>query len=187
MTTTDSTPFSEGPEPGFSQERPLTPDPGAPLGGPAAAGLYDPAHEHDACGVGFVVDIKGRRSHTIVEQGLRILVNLLHRGACGCEAATGDGAGILVQMPDRFLRKVDCAARLHAAGRRRLRRRVRLPPACGSGPRRDPRAVRVDRPRRRPAGARLADRADRRSAARRVGRRGRAAIRADFHRRRQRA
>src|SRR5450432_2054058 len=71
----------------------------------STTGLYDPAHEHDACGVGFVVDIKGRRSHTIVEQGLRVLVNLLHRGACGCEAATGDGAGILVQMPDRFLRK----------------------------------------------------------------------------------
>ena len=69
-------------------------------------GLYDPAREHDACGVGFVVDIKGRRSHGIVEQGLRVLVNLLHRGACGCEAATGDGAGILVQMPDQFLRKV---------------------------------------------------------------------------------
>ena len=72
----------------------------------ATNGLYDPAYEHDACGVGFVVDIKGRRSHAIVEQGLRVLVNLLHRGACGCEAATGDGAGILVQTPDRFLRKV---------------------------------------------------------------------------------
>ena len=56
--------------------------------------------------MGFVVDIKGRPSHKIVEQGLRVLVNLLHRGACGCEASTGDGAGILVQMPDRFLRKV---------------------------------------------------------------------------------
>src|ERR1700722_9782922 len=73
---------------------------------PGATGLYDPRDEHDACGVGFVVDIKGRRSHGIVEQGLQVLVNLLHRGACGCEAATGDGAGILVQMPDRFLRKV---------------------------------------------------------------------------------
>ena len=73
---------------------------------PPATGLYDPRHEHDACGVGFVVDIKGRRSHAVVKQGLQVLVNLLHRGACGCEAATGDGAGILVQMPDRFLRKV---------------------------------------------------------------------------------
>src|SRR5262245_57063297 len=73
---------------------------------PAATGLYDPRHEHDACGVGFVVDIKGRRSHAVVEQGLQVLVNLLHRGACGCEANTGDGAGILIQIPDRFLRKV---------------------------------------------------------------------------------
>jgi glutamate synthase (ferredoxin) len=73
---------------------------------PQATGLYDPAHEHDACGVGFVVDIKGRRSHDIIDKGLQVLINLLHRGACGCEANTGDGAGILIQMPDRFLRKV---------------------------------------------------------------------------------
>ena len=75
-------------------------------GPPPAQGLYDPRHEHDACGVGFVVDIKGRRSHAIVRQALQVLVNLLHRGACGCEANTGDGAGILIQMPDRFLREV---------------------------------------------------------------------------------
>src|SRR3954466_14501476 len=73
---------------------------------PPAQGLYDPRDERDACGVGFVVDIKGRRSHAVVAQGLQVLVNLLHRGACGCEAATGDGAGVLIQMPDRFLRKV---------------------------------------------------------------------------------
>jgi glutamate synthase (NADPH) large chain len=72
---------------------------------PGRQGLYDPQFERAACGVGFVVDIKGRRSHRVVEQGLQLLVNLLHRGACGCEANTGDGAGILVQMPDRFLRK----------------------------------------------------------------------------------
>ncbi|MEK7697511.1 MAG: hypothetical protein AAB346_05200, partial [Pseudomonadota bacterium] len=66
-------------------------------------GLYDPATEHDACGVGFVVDIKGRRSHTLVEQGLTILKNLQHRGACGCEENTGDGAGILIQIPHAFL------------------------------------------------------------------------------------
>ena len=77
---------------------------------PPAQGLYDPAHEHDACGVGFVVHVKGRRSHAIVEQALKVLINLLHRGACGCEANTGDGAGILIQMPDRFLRRE--AARL---------------------------------------------------------------------------
>src|SRR5437870_4074438 len=87
------------------QEGPSTPFPESQVQAPTAAGLYDPADEHDACGVGFVVDIKGRASHTIVEQGLQVLVNLLHRGACGCDAATGDGAGILVQMPDRFLRK----------------------------------------------------------------------------------
>jgi glutamate synthase (NADPH/NADH) large chain len=72
---------------------------------PPAQGLYDPAHEHDACGVGFVVDIKGRKSHAIVSQALTVLKNLLHRGACGCEVNTGDGAGILIQMPDAFLRR----------------------------------------------------------------------------------
>jgi len=75
----------------------------------AAEGLYDPAHEHDACGVGFVVDIKGRKSHAIVRQALQVLINLLHRGACGCEPNTGDGAGILLQVPDKFFRR-ECAA-----------------------------------------------------------------------------
>ncbi len=72
---------------------------------PPAQGLYDPAHEHDACGVGFVAHIKGRRTHTIVQQALQVLINLEHRGACGCEANTGDGAGILTQIPDRFFRR----------------------------------------------------------------------------------
>jgi len=72
-------------------------------GPPPAQGLYDPAHEHDACGVGFVVDVKGRKSHAIVSQALTVLKNLLHRGACGCEVNTGDGAGILIQMPHAFL------------------------------------------------------------------------------------
>ena len=71
-----------------------------------AQGLYDPADERDACGVGFVVDIKGRKSHDIVRKALQVLKNLQHRGACGCEVNTGDGAGILMQMPDAFLRKV---------------------------------------------------------------------------------
>src|SRR5438876_5923223 len=74
-------------------------------GQPAAQGLYDPRHEHDACGVGFVVSIKGKKSHTIVRQALQVLINLLHRGACGCEPNTGDGAGILLQTPDKFLRR----------------------------------------------------------------------------------
>jgi glutamate synthase (ferredoxin) len=69
-------------------------------------GLYDPRHEHDACGVGFVVDMKGRRSHAIVQQALQVLMNLAHRGACGCEENTGDGAGIMTQVPDRFMRKI---------------------------------------------------------------------------------
>ncbi|HZZ72962.1 MAG TPA: glutamate synthase large subunit [Pirellulales bacterium] len=79
--------------------RPLQPNHGLP----PAQGLYDPAHEHDACGVGFVVQMKGVKSHKIVRSGLEILVNLTHRGACGCDPLTGDGAGILVQMPHDFL------------------------------------------------------------------------------------
>jgi len=76
----------------------------------SSQGLYDPRHEHDACGVGFIVHIKGQRSHAIVENALQLLINLLHRGASGSEINTGDGAGILIQMPDRFFRKE--AARL---------------------------------------------------------------------------
>ncbi|MGV3772438.1 MAG: glutamate synthase subunit alpha, partial [Verrucomicrobiales bacterium] len=72
---------------------------------PPKQGMYDPQFEHDACGVGFVVNYKGKKSHEIVRQALNILVNLRHRGACGCEANTGDGAGILIQMPDAFFRK----------------------------------------------------------------------------------
>jgi glutamate synthase (ferredoxin) len=73
-------------------------------GPPEAQGLYDPANEHDACGVGFVAHVKGKKSHAIVRQALQVLINLQHRGACGCEANTGDGAGILIQIPDRFFR-----------------------------------------------------------------------------------
>ncbi|MBX3748163.1 MAG: glutamate synthase large subunit [Verrucomicrobiae bacterium] len=73
---------------------------------PPRQGLYDPRNEHDACGVGFVVNIKGARSHDLVRQGLQVLVNLDHRGACGCEANTGDGAGILMQIPHRFFARV---------------------------------------------------------------------------------
>ena len=69
-------------------------------------GLYDPAYEHDACGVGFVVDIKGRKSHKIVENAITILKNLIHRGACGCEENTGDGVGMLTQLPDKFFQRV---------------------------------------------------------------------------------
>ena len=82
---------------------------------PAPQGLYDPAFEHDACGVGFVVDIHGRRTHQMVRNGLQCLYNLDHRGATGAEENTGDGAGILIQVPDRFFRAV-CDFELPAAG-----------------------------------------------------------------------
>ena len=82
-------------------------DPGhAIIAAPPKQGLYDPAFERDACGVGFVVNIKGEKSHAIVRQALTVLVNLNHRGACGCEVNTGDGAGILFQIPDKFFRQV---------------------------------------------------------------------------------
>ncbi|MCX8048716.1 MAG: glutamate synthase large subunit [Methylohalobius sp.] len=77
-------------------------------GFPRKQGLYDPKHEHDACGVGFVADIQGRKSHTIIEHGLEIVTNLTHRGAVGADPLAGDGAGILIQIPDRFLRE-ECA------------------------------------------------------------------------------
>ena len=77
-------------------------------GPPEAQGLYDPAHEHDSCGVGFLVHLKGKRSHQIVRDGLLALENLNHRGACGCEVNTGDGAGVLLQVPDEFFRH-ECA------------------------------------------------------------------------------
>jgi glutamate synthase domain-containing protein 2/glutamate synthase domain-containing protein 1/glutamate synthase domain-containing protein 3 len=70
---------------------------------PHKQGLYDPSFEHDACGIGFVADIKGRKSHEIVQKAIQVLLNLNHRGACGCEANTGDGAGVLLQIPQRFL------------------------------------------------------------------------------------
>ncbi|GAB3546079.1 glutamate synthase-related protein [Noviherbaspirillum agri] len=70
-----------------------------------AQGLYDPVNEHDACGVGFVAHIKGKKSHSIVEQGLLILKNLDHRGAVGADKLMGDGAGILIQIPDQYYRE----------------------------------------------------------------------------------
>ncbi|WP_287003921.1 MULTISPECIES: glutamate synthase large subunit [Gordonia] len=73
---------------------------------PGPIGLYDPANEHDACGVAFVVDMHGRRSRDIVDKAITALINLEHRGAAGAEPNTGDGAGIMIQVPDRFLREV---------------------------------------------------------------------------------
>lgn len=69
-------------------------------------GLYSPEFEHDACGIGFVADLKGRPSHQIVLDALIMLQNMEHRGACGCEPETGDGAGILIQTPQQFLAEV---------------------------------------------------------------------------------
>jgi glutamate synthase domain-containing protein 2/glutamate synthase domain-containing protein 1/glutamate synthase domain-containing protein 3 len=68
-------------------------------------GLYDPAFERDACGVGFVANVRGEKSHDVVERGIRVVENLEHRGACGCDPDSGDGAGLLVQIPDAFLRR----------------------------------------------------------------------------------
>ena len=87
---------------------------------PAAQGLYDPVNEHDACGVGFVAHIKGKKSHDIVTQGLKILENIDHRGAVGADPLMGDGAGILIQIPDQFYRE------------EMAKQGVTLPPAGGN-------------------------------------------------------
>src|SRR6266704_924789 len=86
------------------------------IGLPPKQGLYDPQFEHESCGVGFVVNLKGQRSHAIIRQGLEVLLNLDHRGACGCEANTGDGAGILMQPPHDFLKLVAKEARVKLPG-----------------------------------------------------------------------
>ena len=75
---------------------------------PEAQGLYCPRHEHDACGIGFVASIDGQKSHDIVLKGIQVLINLTHRGACGCDPETGDGAGILIQIPHAFFAR-ECA------------------------------------------------------------------------------
>jgi glutamate synthase domain-containing protein 1 len=72
---------------------------------PPRQGLYDPRFEHDACGVGMVVNIDGKKSHEIIRQGLTVLTNLTHRGARGAETNVGDGAGILMQVPHAFLQR----------------------------------------------------------------------------------
>ena len=90
-------------------------------GPPPAQGLYDPRNEHDACAVGFIADMKGRKSHQLVRDGLTALVNMSHRGACGCEDNTGDGAGVLVQIPHEFLVSRCRRAGDRAAGARVLR------------------------------------------------------------------
>ena len=73
---------------------------------PQKQGLYDPRFEHDNCGIGCLVNIKGKRSHSIVNDAIEILKNLAHRGGVGSEPDTGDGAGILIQIPHKFMKKV---------------------------------------------------------------------------------
>src|SRR3954467_9768114 len=81
---------------------------------PARQGLYDPDYEHDACGVAFLVDMPGRRSHRIVEQALAALCNMEHRGASGSEPESGDGSGLLTQVPDELFRALDLGFTLPA-------------------------------------------------------------------------
>src|SRR5690349_16757180 len=85
---------------------------------PPLPGLYDPRFDHDACGVAFLARLRGGPSHEVVAQGIEALVNLGHRGACGADPDTGDGAGILIQVPDAFLRRAS---------------RLSLPPAGAYG------------------------------------------------------
>ena len=72
---------------------------------PPPQGMYDPAFEHDACGIGFIADVEGRRSHATMRDGIQILINLTHRGAVGADREGGGGAGILMQVPVAFLRR----------------------------------------------------------------------------------
>ena len=91
--------------PSHQADATATPIDASRIGLPAAQGLYNPANEHDACGVGFVAHIKGHKSHSIIQQGLKILENLDHRGAVGADKLMGDGAGILIQIPDQLYRE----------------------------------------------------------------------------------
>ena len=79
-------------------------------GYPEPFGLYHPQQEHDACGAGFIANLRGEKSHDTIEQALEILVNLTHRGACGCDEKTGDGAGLLIQMPHAFMQQATAQA-----------------------------------------------------------------------------
>ena len=134
--------------------------PGLP---PAARTCTTPPTSTTRAASGSSSHIKGQRSHAIVEQALQVLINLLHRGACGCEANTGDGAGILIQMPDRFLRRKPPRLGFALPPERRLRRGPRLPAARSARCARESRRrFERDRRRGRAARARLARRADRR-------------------------
>lgn len=88
------------------------------LGLPSAQGLYSPDHEHDSCGVGFLCHLKGKRSHDLIEGALQMCINMDHRGGCGCDPQTGDGAGIFFQLPHKFFQAIapDCGLTLPEEG-----------------------------------------------------------------------
>ena len=126
---------------------------------PQAAGLYDPAFEHDACGIGAVARLDNRREHEVVERAIDVLLRLEHRGAVGSEIDTGDGAGILFQVPDEFFRATACST---SSCRGPLRRRLLLPDDDDAR-RAEPRRWSTQGRRRRgPGAARLARRPGRR-------------------------
>ncbi len=122
----------------------------AHFGPPPKQGLYDPAYEHDSCGVGFVAHIKGKRSHQILIDAEEVLRNMDHRGACGCEPNTGDGAGILTALPHEFLQRVvkkELNAELPTAGPIRGRHRFLAARMRPSGPGASKSWKRLSRPR----------------------------------------
>ena len=131
------------------------------LGAPPKQGLYDPWFEHDACGVGFVVDMKGRKSNQILKQAIQILKNLDHRGAAGSEANTGDGAGVLIQMPHAFLKEACKKVRIALPEPGEYGVRARLPAARQDQAPPPRGALRADHPGRGADGPRMEDRAGR--------------------------
>ena len=84
-----------------------------------STGMYDPRYEHDACGLAFIAHLRGDKSRALVEDALKALESLDHRGACGCDAETGDGAGIMLQLPHRFFKRVGLALGFKIPRRRR--------------------------------------------------------------------
>ena len=141
-------------------------------------GLFDPAQEKDSCGVGFIADIKGRKSHKIVEDALTILLNLEHRGAVGADPRAGDGAGILVQIPHKFFAKKARELGFTPARSRPLCRRRAVSAARRRVARRDHGHLRGGRRAGRHGASRLARRADRQFDARRNRQADRAAAHA---------
>lgn len=108
-----------------------------------ATGLYNPAYEHDSCGVAMVVDMHGRRSRDIVDKAITALLNLEHRGAAGAEPNSGDGAGIMLQIPDKFFRAVLAEQEASSYPPRAATRPVS--PSCRRGPRTPPQRARPSR------------------------------------------